>query len=78
MSGLHQTLGEIERLRTEFPETKSVMNPRIIYSRFDARQVMSVHYLSQLYEEHPEIMYKTYIRTSSILANSIHASKNLF
>jgi hypothetical protein len=54
------------------------MNARIVYSRFDARQVMSVHYLSKLYDEFQDKMYKTYIRTSSVLANSIHASKNLF
>ena len=78
MSGLHQTLGELGRLRSEFPDAKADMNARIIYSRFDARQVMSVHYLSKLYEEFQDKMYKTYIRTSSVLANSIHASKNVF
>jgi len=78
MSGLHQTLGELTRLQEEFSTANAAMNGRIVFSRFDARQMMSVRYLSQLYDEFPDKMYKTYIRTSSALANSIDASKNLF
>ena len=78
ISGLTQTLGEIERLKTEWPTLRKTMNERIVFGRFDAREVTSVHYLNKLFEEYPEKLYCTFIRTSSELKNAIHFGRGLY
>lgn len=78
VSGLNQTLGELARLKSQWPSLQRTMNERIIFSRFDGREVTSVHYMSQLYRDYPEKMYANYIRTSTELKNSIHFNRHLF
>lgn len=78
ISGLTQTLGELERLKTEWPSIRKTMTERIIFGRFDAREVTSVHYLNKLFEEYPEKLYSTFIRTSSELKNAIHFGRGLY
>lgn len=78
ISGLTQTLGELERLKTEWPSIRKSLSERIVFGRFDAREVTSVHYLNKLFEEYPEKLYGTFIRTSSELKNAIHFGRGLY
>ncbi len=78
ISGLNQTLGELGRLKSQWPTLAKTMSERIVFSRFDGREVTSVHYMSQLYHDFPDKLYANYIRTSTELKNSIHFNRHLF
>lgn len=72
---LNQTLSEIERIEEGF---KLNIDRRIVFSRFDQREYTSLRYLSSIFEEKKDHMFKTIIRTSADLKNAISKSEDLF
>jgi chromosome partitioning protein len=73
--GLNQTLGEIKTIGEDF---KVSPNVRIVFTRFDAREYTSLKYLSEVAEEHKDLMFQTTIRTASDLKNAISKKEDLF
>lgn len=73
--GVEQTLSEIRDIRRAF---RKDIRARIIFTKFDAREYTSLHYLSEIATEHKDIMFKTMIRTASDLKNAITKHEDLF
>ena len=70
-----QTLAELEDIESEF---QIDINKRILFSKFDQREKVSMKYLGDLFSEHGEIMYNTMIRTASDVKNAIANREYLF
>lgn len=74
--GLEQTLTEVENTKKDFkgwhPDVK------IVFTKYDAREFSSHTCLSYLAENHPELYYKTVLRTSTKFKNAIAEGSNLF
>lgn len=74
--GLEQTLREISDVKREFKDSK--VEPRIVLTRFDARENTSLKYLSDIVSNHDDIRFKSVIRTSSDVKNAIVDDVDLF
>lgn len=72
---LAQTLDEIGKIEDDFDFE---VEKSIVFSKFDQREITSLHYFSQLMDEQKDLMSKTVIRTSTDPKNSIAESKDLF
>lgn len=73
--GLNQTLEEIETINDDFGLN---IQPRIVFTRFDAREYTSLKYLSEIAEKNEDKMFSTTIRTAADLKNAIAKREDLF
>lgn len=73
--GLDQTIQEISQIEADFG---LLINTRIVFTRFDAREYTSLKYLSEIAEKHREKMFTAMIRTASDLKNAITRKEDLF
>jgi len=73
--GLGQTLEQVERIAKQFGVSAS---PRLVFTKYDAREFTSMKYLAEIAEKHSEIMFETAIRTASDVKNAISRKENLY
>lgn len=78
LSGLNITLKELERSIAEKFEVK--LDIKIVFNKFDARTNLSSTILQALYTdpEYQKRLFKTFIRTSQELPNSVATGKTIF
>jgi len=78
LSGLNVTLKELERNVAEKFETK--LNVKIILNKFDGRTSLSHKTLAALFNdpEYQKRLFKTFVRTSQELPNSVSKGKTIF
>jgi chromosome partitioning protein len=73
--GLNLTLKEIEQIEKDF---NLKIDSRIVFTKFDQRQFISMKYLGETAAEHPDKMLKTMIRTSTDVATAVAKKEDLF
>lgn len=73
--GVTQTLNEITELEKAFGLT---IPRNILFTKFDAREFTSLKYLTEIAEEHSDIMLKTMIRTAADVKNAISKKEDLY
>ena len=78
LSGLDMTLSQLKEKVT--PMFDHEFNTRIVLNKFDGRTTLSHHTLTTLFEheEYRERLFKTFIRTSQELPNSVVKNKSVF
>ena len=74
--GLEQTLAEITRVRRAFKDVK--VETKIIFTKFDGREVTSLHFLGEIAKDRKDQLYETVIRTSADVKNAIFRGEDLF
>jgi chromosome partitioning protein len=73
--GLNLTLKEIEQIEKDF---NLHIESRIVFTKFDQRQFVSMKYLGETATDHPDKMLKTMIRTSTDVATAVARKEDLF
>lgn len=78
LSGLNVTLRELEKNVAEKFETK--LNIKILLNKFDGRTFLSHNTLKALFSdfEYQKRLFKTFVRTSQELPNSVSKGKTIF
>ena len=72
---LEQSINELKDIENEF---NIKLNKRILFSKFDQREKVSIKYLSEIASEHEDKLFNTLIRTASDVKNAITKHENLF
>lgn len=73
--GLEKHLADLEEVKKDFSLS---FQSKILFTKFDAREISSRDIFSQVVEGHADLLMKNYIRSSSEVKNSVHSSKSLF
>jgi chromosome partitioning protein len=73
--GLNLTLKEIEQIERAF---NLRIESKIVFTKFDQRQFISMKYLGETAAEYPDKMLKTMIRTSTDVATAVAKKEDLF
>lgn len=75
MLGVRKHLEDLSELKKDFSLD---FQSRILFTRFDGRELASREILSQCISEFEELLLKSYIRTSTEIKNAIGGSKSVF
>ena len=75
MLGVKKNIADLNDLKTEF---NLKFKKKILFTKFDGRELASREILSQCIDLFEEMLLKNYIRTSTEIKNSIRSSKSLF
>jgi len=73
--GLDQTITEIAQIEADF---SLKIEKSVVFTRYDGREFTSLKYLTEIAEEHSDIILKTVIRTAADLKNAITKKEDLF
>ena len=73
--GLQKTLSDLAEVKREFSVK---CQPRILFTKFDARETSSRALLGACYSKYEKIMLSSYIRTSSDFKNVIQTGSSIF
>ena len=73
--GLQKTLSDLAEVKREFSVK---CQPKILFTKFDARETSSRALLSACYSEYEKMMLNSYIRTSSDFKNVIQTGASIF
>lgn len=75
MMGLQQTLDEIETIENDFAVR---VDKKIVLTRFDARELTSLRYLSEVSQIYQKHLCETVIKTSADVKNVVTKREDLF
>lgn len=75
LQGLKKHLVDLAEIKKEFDLD---FEEKILFTKFDARETSSREMLENCINDYADLMMKSYIRTSTILKNSIGSTKTIF
>lgn len=74
-SSLDQTLSELDKIEEEFDKE---IERKIVFTKLDQREFTSLHYLTDINQQHQDKLFNTIIRTSADVKNAITKNEDLF